>query len=565
MASQDMNFDETLKSLYEQYKERGYITEDQILDCAYSADVLSKLTERLLDLGVVIQEEPVKAVAEKDEENYDASRTDYDVLFNKVVEECPELKSFIKYVKQIKPPQFKEWQTLFPQAKNGNHWAEDRLFEMYLRVVVKTAWNYHKKYNIDLSDAIQEGATGLLSAIEKFDISEYNAFTTFIARPIANTITRNCEFPYYVIYDLPTLIKEDLIKIYEIYENHQCPECMCKPRKNECETLKDEIVAKLNCSLEDAREYLNILTEHEHEIFDLPDENLVPAFDICSQKQLEQVVRSILMDLSPKEQYVIRERYISEQQKTLEDVGDFLGVTRERVRQIEIQALNKLKHPTRARALRSFLDDGTSYSVANMMRSDVQTQSRVKTNIADSNKLDEPDEVWDVDRVNELRKYLDQGLPYSEVMAKMNIPKREFGKIARKTIFGEESNDSIDAYIILEDLQKIMDKSQTSSEFLKKANETLPIKQLEKLQDRLFKIAIFSSLDYSRLESLEEERLVNKMQRIINKNKNKTMQEAVDAIKQALKEEEQRILDDPARCAKIVKELDYSKLKKAPK
>lgn len=517
------------------------------MKCGCSFDVVSKLTERLLDIGVIIQEEKVNKAADE-EENYDASRTDYDVLFKRVVEECPELKSFIKYVKQIKPPQFKEWQTLFPQAKNGNRWAEDRLFEMYLRVVVKTAWHYHRKYNIDLCDAIQEGASGLLSAIEKFDISEYNAFTTFIARPIANFITRNCDLPNYVLFDIPTYYKDNLFKIYDIVENHQCPECMCKPRKNECETLKDEIVAKLDCSLEEAKEYLNIFTEHEHEIFDLPDENQVPAFDICSQKQLEQVVRNILMDLTPKEQYVLRERYISEQGKTLEEIGDFLGVTRERVRQIEMQALNKLKHPTRARVLRSFLDYPSEFFVEDR-----------------SDKSDEQDALFNAE-VNKLRNYLDQNLSLPEVADKMKTTLGGLGKIVRKTVFSDKSYDSVDAYIILEEMQKILDTSQTLDEFYTKTDKHLPFKQLEKLcQDRVFKLAIFAKLDYSKLKQKEEDRLVNKIQKIINKNKNKTMKEAIEAINQALNEEEQEILDTPERRAKILKELDLSKLKKDPK
>lgn len=545
MSSQETDFNKLVESLYAQYKERGYITEDQILKCGCSFDVVSKLTERLLDIGVIIQEEKVNKAADE-EENYDASRTDYDVLFKRVVEECPELKSFIKYVKQIKPPQFKEWQTLFPQAKNGNHWAEDRLFEMYLRMVVKTAWNYHRKYNIDLCDAIQEGATGLLSAIEKFDISEYNAFTTFIARPIANFITRNCDLPNYVLFDIPTYYKDNLFKIYDIVENHQCPECMCKPRKNECETLKDEIVAKLDCSLEEAKEYLNIFTEHEHEIFDLPDKHQVPAFDICSQKQLEQVVRSILMDLNPKEQYVIRERYISEQQNTLEDVGDFLGVTRERVRQIEMHALYKLKHPTRARALRSFLDYPTEFFIADRS----------------SDKLDKQDTLWNADRVKELRNYLDQGLSLSEVAEKMKIMLDELGQILRKVVFDNKSYDSVDAYIILEELQKILDKCQTKTEFYKKIDKYLPNKQLEKCDDPIFTYAVFSKLNYSRINYIEEERLTNKIQKIINKNKNKTIKEATDAIYGLLTKEEQEILGTPKRYERIIKALDYSKLKK---
>ena len=550
MASQDLNFDDIVKSLYAEYKESGYITEDQILDSGCSPEVLSRLTERLLDLGVIIQEVPVNNEQKNDEETYDASRTDYENIYSKILLECPELKSFIKYVRKIKAPQFKEWQALIPQAKNGNKWAEDRLFEMYLRIVVKTAWNYHKKYGIDLCDAIQEGTAGLLNAIEKFDISEYNAFTTFIARPIANTIMRNCEFPHYVIFDLPTLIKDDLIKIYDLYENHQCPECMCKPRKNECETLKDEIVAKLNCSLADATEYLNILTEHEHEIFDLPDENQAPAFDICSQKQLEQVVRSILMDLSPKEQYVIRERYISEQQKTLEDVGDFLGVTRERVRQIEIQALNKLKHPTRARALRSFLEGPSpSYSVVTER----------------SDKSAEQDTYWNTARVDELRNYFVQQVPVPEIRKKMKISEDEdITKILRTVVFADGSYDSIEAYIVSEEMQKTLDKCQTRKEFYNKVYKNLTNKQLEKCVDPIFKYAVLSSLDYSRIEHIEEEKIINKMQRIINKNKDKTIKEVLDAIYEVLTKDEQGILDIPKRCKRITKELDWSRIKKDP-
>lgn len=545
MPSQETDFNKLVESLYAQYKERGYITEDQILKCGCSFDVVSKLTERLLDIGVIIQEEKVNKAADE-EENYDASRTDYDVLFKRVVEECPELKSFIKYVKQIKPPQFKEWQTLFPQAKNGNRWAEDRLFEMYLRVVVKTAWHYHRKYNIDLCDAIQEGASGLLSAIEKFDISEYNAFTTFIARPIANFITRNCDLPNYVLFDIPTYYKDNLFKIYDIVENHQCPECMCKPRKNECETLKDEIVAKLDCSLEEAKEYLNIFTEHEHEIFDLPDENQVPAFDICSQKQLEQVVHSILMDLTPKEQFVLRERYISEQGKTLEEIGDFLGVTRERVRQIEMRSLNKLKHPTRARALRSFLDYPSEFFVE-----------------ARSDKSDEQDTFWNTDRVNELRNYFDQKIPLPEIRKKMRLSEDvDIVKILKKIVFADTSDDSIEAYIVLEEMQKILDKCYSTEEFFKKVYKNLPNKQLEKCEDTIFRYAVITQLDYSRIDQIEEARLANKMQRIINKNKDKTKKEVLSVIFEELTNEELGILGVPNRRAKIFKELDFSKLKK---
>ena len=454
MPSQETDFNKLVESLYAQYKERGYITEDQILQCGCSFDVVSKLTERLLDIGVIIQEEKANKASDE-EENYDASRTDYDVLFKKVVEECPELKSFIKYVKRIKPPQFKEWQTLFPQAKNGNRWAEDRLFEMYLRVVVKTAWHYHRKYNMDLCEAIQEGATGLLAAIEKFDISEYNAFTTFIARPIANFITRNCDLPNYVLFDIPTYYKDNLFKIYDIVENHQCPECMCKPRKNECETLKDEIVAKLDCSLEEAKEYLNIFTEHEHEIFDLPDENQIVPFDTYLHTQLKKALFDKLMELTIQERSTLLFRYglYGAPERTLEDLGNEFNVTRERVRQIEMKAMSKLRHPTRIRALMGFINE-TNVPQKEKTQDNILKQEEYKEPQNDNEKRDTvkddrtknaekrnanttsyhhiSNKHWDIQIVRKMNKLIAKGLSASEIAKALGLTKNTvLGKIRR--------------------------------------------------------------------------------------------------------------------------------------
>lgn len=442
MPSQETDFNKLVESLYAQYKERGYITEDQILQCGCSFDVVSKLTERLLDIGVIIQEEKANKASDE-EENYDASRTDYDVLFKKVVEECPELKSFIKYVKRIKPPQFKEWQTLFPQAKNGNRWAEDRLFEMYLRVVVKTAWHYHRKYNIDLCDAIQEGASGLLSAIEKFDISEYNAFTTFIARPIANFITRNCDLPNYVLFDIPTYYKDNLFKIYDIVENHQCPECMCKRRKNECETLKDEIMSVLDCSLIDATKYLNLYTPHQYEIFELIDEEQESAFDIEARKNLKEILCQILSELTTTEEYVLRARhgFVSDAPMSLEEVGNVIGVTRERVRQIEQKALNKLKHPTRAAKLRSFLDGMPGGFAAKKNPDVVAIEKVVEDTIKGKKRCRKPKIIeeeyqgttrWAPGDVSKMLRLLKQGMTCSQIGRKIRKSKSAvIGKLRR--------------------------------------------------------------------------------------------------------------------------------------
>lgn len=351
-------FEEAFDRLYTTAKTRGYITEDEILNIGCSSYDVACLTEKLMDHDVIIKEEKISSEAE-----YDSSRIDYAELFKKVLSEFPELKQFIRYAGKIQAPQKNEWQQLFPQLKTGNRWAYERLFEMYLRVVVKTAWYYYKKYDISFADALQEGSTGLLQAIDKFDITEYPSFPTFIARPVVGYITRNCDLPHYTVFDIPVHIKDNLFKIYDIVSNHQCPECMCKKRKNECETLKDEIMAKLDCSLAEATEYLNLLTGHEFKIFDLIDADWEDPVESYSRNELKRVVDKLLQELLPLEQTVLRYRYGMgfQEAQTLEEVGNNLGVTRERVRQIEQKALNKFKHPTRARILRSFLENDSYY------------------------------------------------------------------------------------------------------------------------------------------------------------------------------------------------------------
>ena len=346
---------QAVEYLFGKYKEQGYLTENEMFDYVDEHDLdlsdIQRVTDKLLSLGVIFHE-PQK-------EDRDAAKTDYEDLFKKILKEFPEAKQLIKYIRKIKPPQRNEWQTLVPQARNGNLWAYNRLFEMYLRVVAKTAWNSYVTYEVPFPDAFQEGCLGLFYAIDRFDETEHTSSPAYVTRPIIGYINRGCDMPPYQFLPMLVSAKEDLIKIYNLIENHYCQECMCKKQKNECGTLVNEIIAVLNCSHEDALKYLNHYTAHEHEIFDLVDKDSLSPFELCAQKNLQEVVSEILDELSETEITVLKGRYgfDSEAPKTLEEVGSSIGVTRERVRQIEQKALNKLKHPTRARKLRSFIED----------------------------------------------------------------------------------------------------------------------------------------------------------------------------------------------------------------
>ncbi len=351
--------DTVIEFLFNKYKSQGFLTEDELFDYAteHSLSIMDTgiVTDKLLSMGVIIRNPP-----KDDKEEYDASKIDYNELFNKILIEFPQAKSLIKYIKKVQPPQKNEWQELFPQINNNNAWAYQRLFDMYLRQVLRTAWQYYQTYNLSFLDAFQEGCAGLIQAIEKFDTSEYNSFPAFVTRPIMNLMTRNCDLPQGRMFDVPYHIKENLYKIYTIVDEHYCQECMGQKRKNECETLKDEIMTKLDCSLAEATEYLNILTGHEFKIFDLIDADWNDPVELYSRNELKQVVDKLFQELLPQDQMVLMYRYGigPREAQTLEEVGESLGVTRERVRQIEQKALNKLKHPTRAKILRSFLEAG---------------------------------------------------------------------------------------------------------------------------------------------------------------------------------------------------------------
>lgn len=428
---EDMSpFERQVYEFYCLYKKRGYITEDEVLESNDSFSYISRLTERLLDLGVVIQQKPVSPR----EEVYDAGRTNYERLYKTIVEEFPELKKFIKTIRKIRPPQKNEWQQLIPQAKSGNRWAYERLIEMYLRVVVKTAWYHYRKYDMSFVDAIQDGVCGLMYAIEVYDITEHNLFTTFISRPIVAHIVRNCDFPNHTLFYIPYHIKENLLKIHDLVQMHQCQECLCG-EKVDCETLKDEIMAKLNCSLEVATMFLNLSTEYKNNIYDLIDEDAESPFETYSQNELRKVIAKLLTELEPKEESILTMRFglISGNTRTLEEVGEAFGITRERVRQMEQKALNRLKHPTRSRLLRSFLSSDVGTSSLQTANSILEYKNCIdcQTHIV-SPSPSQFDKGWSFYDVRKLKKLIDKGLSASEIGAKLNKSKNAvIGKLHR--------------------------------------------------------------------------------------------------------------------------------------
>ncbi len=171
-----------INELYSRYQANGFITEDETLACFVAHHIplkqVDSITDHLLSVGVIIKINDSQD--DNEEETYDRTRIDYDIIFNKALRTSPELASLINYIRNIKPPQHCEWQILIPQAQNGNQYAQNRLFEMYLRVAFYYALQFHKTIKIELDDILQECMIGLFKAIRDFRIEKHTSFIAFL-------------------------------------------------------------------------------------------------------------------------------------------------------------------------------------------------------------------------------------------------------------------------------------------------------------------------------------------------------------------------------------------------
>lgn len=352
---------EIIEKLYEKYKADGFITEDEALDCFATHDIsltyIDSITDQLLSMGVIIKTNDIEDNGEDD--IYDRTRTDYEKIFADILKISPELVLLIDYIKTIKPPQFREWHILIPQAQNGNEYAYERVFEMYLRVVIKIALDYHIESGYEIDDIVQVGAMGLLRAIKAYDFSKHGSFvsymplwiTQYISRAIAD-LSRSIRLPVHMY--------ETIRRIERTYETLQS-QLEKEPTNLEvaevCNLAEDDVVRILNykentISIE---EFLSIEDDGycSYELFDSEE---FKVEDFIEQNDLHRLLIDLLNTLSKREADIIVHRFgfFDDTPKTLEEIGELYGVTRERIRQIESKALRKLKHPSRIKKLKGF-------------------------------------------------------------------------------------------------------------------------------------------------------------------------------------------------------------------
>ena len=346
--------------LIDRSKEKGELTYREVIDTlgndALDIEQMEAVFDRFENADIdVVEDVDMNEIASED-----ISEIDPKLAAAEGIAIDDPVRMYLKEIGRVPLLSGEEEQDIAQRMADGDEEAKKQLAEANLRLVVSVAKRYVGR-GMQFLDLIQEGNLGLIKAVDKFDYRKGFKFSTYATWWIRQAITRAIADQARTIR-IPVHMVETINKLVRV--NRQLLQELGREPRN------DEIAKAMGISEEKVREIIKIAQEpvsletpigeeEDSHLGDFIPDNDAPARDsMATYAMLKKQLNEVLSTLTPREEKVLRLRFGLDDGKTrtLEDVGKEFNVTRERIRQIEAKALRKLRHPSRSKRLKDYLD-----------------------------------------------------------------------------------------------------------------------------------------------------------------------------------------------------------------
>ena len=353
----------TIDALMEQGKATGKLTTKEITDVLdeldFDTDQLASIISSCEQLNIEIVDDSVADDVLNDNDLNMSDDLEMTLSTEGIAIDDP-VKIYLKEIGRVPLLSPDEETELAKRMAEGDSYAKKRLSEANLRLVVSIAKKYVGR-GMQFLDLIQEGNLGLLKAVEKFDYTKGFKFSTYATWWIRQAITRAIADQARTIR-IPVHMVETITKVKKVSSQLL--------HENGHEPSAEEIAERLDMPVDKVREIMRVAQEpvsletpigeeEDSHLGDfIPDEGASEPSEAASFTLLKEQLMDVLSTLTPREEKVLKLRFGIEdgRTRTLEEVGKEFNVTRERIRQIEAKALRKLRHPSRSKKLKDFLN-----------------------------------------------------------------------------------------------------------------------------------------------------------------------------------------------------------------